>query len=215
VPVLWSLYVYAPNKVAPVIFTVAVSASVLYRNQTSYLPRARHSESCKMIGLHPLCAVLYTAGYALPEYGANNYLYSNQNLIIYIVSQYDIHMPVSYSMQQKRCLFYGPHCAPLPPGRVLSTIGGLVALAELLNGLGVAFTSIPSSSQCAQQMGSNLTIASLATQFCVIPSCVIVGSIFHWRCIKSNIRTKAVSISLITLYVSMSLISIRCVYRRV
>jgi hypothetical protein len=33
-----------------------------------------------MIGLHALCAVFYTAGYALQEYGAFNYLYSARNL---------------------------------------------------------------------------------------------------------------------------------------
>jgi hypothetical protein len=40
-----------------------------------------------LIGLHPVAAVTFTAGYALREYGAFNYLYSSQNLIIYIVSQ--------------------------------------------------------------------------------------------------------------------------------
>lgn len=50
---------------------------------------ASHYKSWRLIGLHPLCAVLFTAGYALREYGAFNYLYtaSEVNLPIYIVSQ--------------------------------------------------------------------------------------------------------------------------------
>ena len=50
-------------------------------------PMSSHYKSFKLIGLHPLCAVLFTAGYALREYGAFNYLYSSKNLIIYILSQ--------------------------------------------------------------------------------------------------------------------------------
>lgn len=41
----------------------------------------------KLMGLHPLCAVSFTVGYALREYGAFEYLYSTQNLIIYVISQ--------------------------------------------------------------------------------------------------------------------------------
>ena len=43
--------------------------------------------SWKMIGLHPVCAVLFTGGYALREYGAHHYLYNTQVLIIFVVSQ--------------------------------------------------------------------------------------------------------------------------------
>lgn len=45
-------------------------------------------KSWKLIGLHPLCAVLFTAGYALREYGAYNYIYVNNTvLIIFVLSQ--------------------------------------------------------------------------------------------------------------------------------
>jgi hypothetical protein len=48
---------------------------------------ASRYKSWKLIGLHPFCAVLFTAGYALREVGSKNYLYSDQNLMIYILSQ--------------------------------------------------------------------------------------------------------------------------------
>lgn len=40
----------------------------------------------KLTALHPLCALMFSAGFALREYGAFNYLYTSQNLIIYIMS---------------------------------------------------------------------------------------------------------------------------------
>lgn len=45
-----------------------------------------------MIGLHPLCAVMFTVGYALREYGAFHYIYSTTNLIVYILSQVFIYV---------------------------------------------------------------------------------------------------------------------------
>jgi hypothetical protein len=47
----------------------------------------------KLIGLHPLCAVLFTLGYALREYGAFHYQYSSHlSLIIYVLSQVFIYV---------------------------------------------------------------------------------------------------------------------------
>lgn len=48
---------------------------------------ASHYNCFKLIGLHPLCAVLFTAGYVLREIGAFNYIYSPQNLIVFVLSQ--------------------------------------------------------------------------------------------------------------------------------
>ncbi|MCJ1325977.1 hypothetical protein MMC10_002640 [Thelotrema lepadinum] len=81
-----------------------------------------------------------------------------------------------------------------------------MALVEALNALGVAFASNPSSSQSTQELGSHLTIAALAIQLGVIVIFVFLAAILHRR---------AVSTPLITLYVSMSLILIRCIYRSV
>ena len=49
----------------------------------------------KLIGLHPLCAFLFTLGYALREYGSYNYLYSptsSSALIIFVLSQVFIYI---------------------------------------------------------------------------------------------------------------------------
>lgn len=42
------------------------------------------------MGLHPMCAVLFTVGYAMREYGSYNYMYDPNDdtpLIMFILSQ--------------------------------------------------------------------------------------------------------------------------------
>lgn len=114
-----------------------------------------------------------------------------------------------------RIFYYVPYFAPLPPGRVLSTFGALMALVETLNALGVALTSNRSSSPSQQSLGGNLIIAALAIQLGIIVIFIILAAMFHWRCAKANVHAKAVLTPLITLYISMCLILIRCIYRLV
>ncbi|KPM44171.1 hypothetical protein AK830_g2349 [Neonectria ditissima] len=215
-PVPGSLYIYAPNKGAPIFFTVAFAVSAV-----GHIWQCYHYKCFKLIGLHPLCALMFTAGYALREYGAFNYTYySNQNLIIYILSQVLIFVcPPLLELANYhilgRIFYYVPHLTPLAPNRVLSTFGGLMALVETLNALGVSLGSNPTSSDSTQKLGSNLMIAALSIQLGVIVIFVILAAIFHRRCFKANIHARAVSTSLTTLYVSMALILVRCIYRLV
>lgn len=90
-----------------------------------------------------------------------------------------------------------------------------MALVEALNAIGVAFASDPSSAASQQSLGSHLTIASIAIQLGVIISFLCIASVFHYRCVKANIHAKAVSTPMITLYISMALILVRCIYRLV
>ncbi|KAF2136194.1 uncharacterized protein K452DRAFT_280345 [Aplosporella prunicola CBS 121167] len=215
-PVLGSLYVYAPNKGAPIFFTVVFAISAV-----GHIYQCHRYKAWKLIGLHSFCALCFTAGYALRDYGAfDHYYYSNNNLTIFILSQVLIYIcPPLLELANYhvlgRIFYYVPYLAPLPANRVLSTFGALMALVEALNALGVAFSSNPSSSKSTQDLGSHLTIAALAIQLAVIVTFVLLAGLFHRRCNKSNIHTKVVKIPLITLYVSMILILIRCIYRLV
>lgn len=60
-----------------------------------------------------------------------------------------------------------------------------------------------------------MAIAALMIQLCLIGIFVLLAATFHRRCAKANIHAKAVSTILITLYISMSLILIRCIDRLV
>ena len=103
----------------------------------------------------------------------------------------------------------------MPPNRVLTTFGVLMAFVETLNSLGVAFSANPSTSHSQQAMGSSLTIAALSIQLGVILIFILLAALFHRRCIRGNVRSAAVFTLLRTLYISMVLILVRCLYRLV
>ncbi|KAL4797773.1 hypothetical protein BDV19DRAFT_386809 [Aspergillus venezuelensis] len=209
-PILWSLYVYAPNKGAPIFFTIAYALAAGLHIWQCY----RYS-SFRLIGLYPLCGVIFTLGYALREYGAYNYLYregDNGPLIGYILSQVPLLELANYHILA-RVFYYIPYLAPLPPARVLSTFGGLMILVEFLNALGVSLSSNPSSSSTQQNIGSNMTIAALSLQVVVIVTFGILAGLFQYKLQKSRISSRKVTIPLRTLYASMGMILVRCIYR--
>lgn len=114
-----------------------------------------------------------------------------------------------------RIFYYVPYFAPLDPGKVMATFGTLSALIEALNSLGVSLRSNPSASPTSQATGSHFTTVALVLQIVVIATFVVLAVLFHRRCSQANIRVKAVSSPLITLYISTALIFVRCVYRMV
>ncbi|KAK4098858.1 hypothetical protein N658DRAFT_454173 [Parathielavia hyrcaniae] len=230
-PVLWSLYVYAPNKAAPLFFAIAYGLSAIFHIWQCYRYKAWH-----LIGLHPFCAVLFTAGYALRGYQAqDNYLfllYTKEPLIIFILSQVFIYIcPPLLELANYhilgRLFYYAPHCAPLPANRVLATFGGLMALVEALNAVGVALAANPSGQPVTQSLGKNLTIAAIAIQVIVIVIFVCLAGLFHARFkfkffaggsgdrSNANSKTSVVRTLLFALYASMALIFARCVFRLV
>jgi RTA1 like protein len=114
-----------------------------------------------------------------------------------------------------RILYYVPHFAPIDPSKVLSIFGALSVVVEALNSIGVSFRANTKATQSHQALGEHLTTAALVLQLVVIAIFVVLATIFHRRCAKANIHTKAVSAPLNTLYISTSLIFIRCIYRLV
>ncbi|KAL1854607.1 hypothetical protein Plec18170_004697 [Paecilomyces lecythidis] len=162
---------------------------------------------------------MFTAGFALREYGAFHYLYTTHNLIMYIVSLILIYVnPPLLELANYhvlgRILHYVPYYSPLNPGRVLTTFGTLSAFVEGLNGAGVSLLSNKGATKANQNIGRALTMVSLALQLVVIAVFALIAGLFHWRCAKANIHAK-ITPPLITLYMSASLILIRCIYRMV
>jgi hypothetical protein len=116
-----------------------------------------------------------------------------------------------------RVFHYVPHLSPLKPSHVMRTFGGLMALVETLNSVGVSLFANPVAEQSRQQLGKNLLLAAMVIQVVVVLTFFIMASIFHVRCARAGItpRCKAVITPLWTLYASMGLILIRCIYRLV
>lgn len=90
-----------------------------------------------------------------------------------------------------------------------------MGLVETLNAVGVALSANPSASPSQQKLSSNLLIAVLVIQLGVIATFFCMAAIFHMRCTKAAVQAKAVRTMLTTLYMSMTLIFIRCIYRLV
>ncbi|KAK4243506.1 hypothetical protein C7999DRAFT_36168 [Corynascus novoguineensis] len=215
-PILWSLYVYAPNKGAPIFFAIAYGISAIF-----HIWQCTRYKAWKLMWLHSLCAVLFTAGYALREWGAYNYLYSRTDktpLIGYIVSQVLIYvcpplLELSNYHVLGRIFYYVPYCAPMPPNRVLATFGGLMAAVEALNAVGVSLVANPSGD--SQSLGKSLTIAAISIQVVVIVIFIALAALFHVRFARARLGSRAVKTTLLVLYASMALIFVRCIYRLV
>lgn len=94
----------------------------------------------------------------------------------------------------------------------MSLFGALVAIVEALNGLGVAFTSNPSSSPSTQELGNKLTKASLAFQLAVITVCFILAVVFYRNFIELGFHNRNIKTPLTVLSLSMFLILVRCIY---
>ncbi|OHX00373.1 RTA1 domain-containing protein [Colletotrichum incanum] len=212
------MWIYAPNKGASLFFSIADAVSAIF-----HICQCFRYKSVKLIGLHPLCAVLFTVGYALRAYGADSYLYSSSDkrpLLLFIMSQVFIYVcPPLLELANYhilgRLFYYVLHQAPLPAEKVLKTFGGLMALVELLNALGVTLAANPSSSRQQMAIGDHMTVAAIAIQLVLIIVFVCLAAAFHVRCIRGNVREKAAKIPLLTLYLSMALIFVRCIYRLV
>jgi hypothetical protein len=112
-----------------------------------------------------------------------------------------------------RILYYVPYHAPLHPGRTLTTLGALSAIVEVLNAIGVSWLANPNVGSTYTRLGQGLMKAGLLLQIGVIALFCTIAGIFHRRCINGGVASKKVTGPLVTLYISMSLIFIRTIYR--
>jgi hypothetical protein len=88
-------------------------------------------------------------------------------------------------------------------------------LVEALNALGVSLSANTSGKESTQRIGSSLTIAAVTLQLVVILVFFCMAAVFHRRCTKAQIRAKNVYTLLTTLYLSMTLILVRSIYRMI
>ncbi|EEP80582.1 conserved hypothetical protein [Uncinocarpus reesii 1704] len=219
-PVEGSLYIYAPNKVAPIFFAIAFAVST-----TGHFWQCYHYKCFKLMGLHLLCGLMFTAGFALREYGTFNYLFEGNNLNYYIATISLIYMAPSLAFRPLlelanyhilgRILYYVPYFAPLHPGRVLTTFGMLSCIVEVMNAIGISYSVNKSLSEDVNKVGEILVKASLLVQIVVIALFCLLAGIFHQRCARARVSSRSVSAPLLTLYASQFLILARCIYRTI
>ncbi|MCJ1277497.1 hypothetical protein MMC21_005310 [Puttea exsequens] len=206
-----SIWFYAPNKGAPVVFAVFFAASCAV-----HLWQCIHYQAFKFTGLLPFSALVFTAGYIMREVGA----YNRGNIDVFISSVCLVYAaPPLYELANYvtlgRILYYIPYHSPIHPGRVLTTFGAISAIVEALNGNGASYSSNAKLSDSKQAMGRALIKAALIIQLAVITSFLTLAVYFHRRCRAAGLYPKNLRAVLITLYTSSALIMIRTIYRTV
>ncbi|CAG8979589.1 hypothetical protein HYALB_00010790 [Hymenoscyphus albidus] len=199
-----SLWYYAPNKVAPIIFALLFSISMFwhfYQCINRYLPWA---------------ALLFVVGYILREIGTFNY----DNVPIFISSLVFIYAaPPIYELANyfilSRLLYYIPHHTPIHPGRVLSTFGFISTIIETPNANGAALVANTTLPRKKQDTGKALLKRALILQLVVLSCFIFLAATFHRQCRAAGLTPKNLRIPLRTLYISSSLIGIRMLFRTV
>jgi hypothetical protein len=209
--VLGSYWLYAPNKGAPVFFTVAFFGSLLW-----HVWQATRYKSWRLTGFLIFASLLFVVGFAFRIYGAFHY----DNLIVYIVSIcLCFAAPPLYELANfytlGRILYFVPYHSPIHPGRVLTTFLALSTLVESLSGVGASFVANQSLPVTRQTLGKNLLRASLIIQLIVIILFLSLATSFWLRCRKHGINHTKINQPLITLFLSNALILARCLFRTV
>ncbi|CAM1503731.1 Fc.00g013220.m01.CDS01 [Cosmosporella sp. VM-42] len=206
-----SYWFYAPNKGAAIFFLVAFFAS-----SAVHAWQARHYKCWILTPLFPFCCVLFTAGFAIREYGAWHY----DNLNVYIASICITYAaPPLLELQNYhilgRILYYVPYLSPLHPGRVLTTFGFISGIIEALNGWGASYSANQSLTDKEMETGHALIKTSLILQIVVAICFIYLAAVFHTHCHRQGIMNDRLKSSLVTLYISTALILSRTIYRLV
>ncbi|KAL6923814.1 hypothetical protein FSHL1_001063 [Fusarium sambucinum] len=204
-----SCWFYAPNKGAAIFFCIAFC-----------LAGCLHTWQCirykcwKLTPLFPFCCLLFAVGFILRGYGAFHY----DNLDIFIASVCITYAaPPLLELQNYRIigriLYYVPYHSPIHPGRVLTTFGFVSAIIEALNGWGASYSANQSLNDSEIEAGHALIKTSLLMQIVVAVLLFTLAVKFHRRCIISGIKNERLASPLWTLYISMTLILSRTIYR--
>ncbi|KAG8531252.1 uncharacterized protein KY384_004610 [Bacidia gigantensis] len=206
-----SIWFYAPNKVAPVFFTIFFAISFAI-----HLWQCIHFKSWKFTGLLPWAALIFVSGYATREAGAFHY----DNLDVFIASICLVYAaPPIYELANYiilgRILYYVPYHSPIHPGRVITTFGFISAIVEALNANGAANSSNSSLTKSQRDIGHALLKAALLIQLVVLTFFVSLAVTFHRRCKRAGLLPANLKTILYTLYASSTLILIRTIYRTV
>ncbi|KAF2810789.1 uncharacterized protein BDZ99DRAFT_497746 [Mytilinidion resinicola] len=204
-----SIWYYAPNKVAPIVFIVLFLISgIIHAWQTI------RYKSWRTTILLPWAALLMISGFITREYGA----YNTDNLavmiasVVLIMSGPPVYALINYFILS-RILYYIPYLSPMHPGRVVTTFVGLDAVCEILIAQGAWRMANSTMTDKQRQVGANLVKASLILQACLFGAFGLMAAMFQHRAQKANVLSKKLRTVLYVLYVSATIITIRCIYR--
>lgn len=114
-----------------------------------------------------------------------------------------------------RILYYIPYLAPLHPGRVATTFVGLDGVCEILIGNGAWRMANSSLTDKQRKVGSDMVTASLCLQAALFGAFGLLAAQFHRRASKAGVLKRDLKVLLYVMYVSATIVTIRCIYRLV
>ena len=206
-----SVWIYAPNKALPIVFLVLYSiTTILHTYQTI------HFKSWYTTLLLPIAGLCIVVGLAVREAGA--YDYTSVTLVI-VSTIFAMTGPVLFAAANYfilgRTLYYIPWLSPIHPGRVITTFSALDGLCEILLGQGASRVVNTKLSESKREVGADLMKASLLLQASLFIGYFALAIVFHVRAKKAGVLNRNLRIVLNTIYVSATLVTIRCIYRTV
>ncbi|KAI9716576.1 MAG: hypothetical protein M1812_005307 [Candelaria pacifica] len=204
-----SYFVYAPNKGAPIVFAIFFAISgLLFAYQT-------YKYKCwRMTVILPWGATIFSAGFITREIGAYHYdklpIFIAQTVLL--LEAPPVYAAALYFILG-RTLYYIPYLSPIHPGRVVTTFLGIDALIGIMIANGAWRLADTDISKGERKAGAGLIKASVILQAVSCIGFIAIAGIFHRRASKQGILNKKVRTVLIVLYISMTLIFTRTVYR--
>jgi hypothetical protein len=112
-------------------------------------------------------------------------------------------------------LYYIPYHSPIHPGRVFTTFVALAVAIETITANGAARVASADATVSEQNTGKALLKAALIMQLALVVGFVALAGRFHFNCSKGGVLNKKIKRTLIVLYTSCTLITIRTIYRTV
>ncbi|KAJ5211967.1 uncharacterized protein N7498_003613 [Penicillium cinerascens] len=207
-----SLWFYAPNKGAPIAFAILFAVSGV-----AHFYQTFRYKSWKVTGMLPWSALLFTAGFIMRTIGAFGQW---GNIPVYISSTVlllagpPVYETANYLILG-RMLYYIPYHSPIHPGRVFTTFVALAAAIEAITANGAVRVASASSTVSEQNTGKALLKAALIMQIALMVGFVALAGRFHINCSKGGVLNRKIKRTLIVLYISCTLITVRTIYRTV
>ncbi|KAK4964180.1 hypothetical protein LTR66_012435 [Elasticomyces elasticus] len=204
-----SVWYYAPNKVAPIIFAVLFFGSgALHAWQTW------RYKSWRVTLLLPWAALLFAGGFAAREAGA--FHVDDVGILIasyvLLLSGPPVFAGANYFILA-RLFYYIPYIAPLHPSRVVTLFIGLDLVVEILIANGASKIANPNLPKSEILTGQILVKTSLVIQAVLFFFFIGLAVVFHVRATKAGLLIKNIKKVVWALYVSSVLITVRCIFR--
>jgi hypothetical protein len=114
-----------------------------------------------------------------------------------------------------RILYYIPYHSPIHPGRVFTTFVAVGIAIEAITANGAVRVAGADSTPTSVSTGKALLKSALILQIALMVGFMALAGRFHHNCSKGRVMNHKIKRTLIVLYISSTLITIRTIYRTV